>query len=496
MAINALTNSNSVLIQQLMDNRERLEDLQRQLGTGKKSETYRGLGQDVSTDVAFRQQISTVRGYQQTITRTTIRLNILDTTLSQVDDLVRDARGGINPNSFLDLGSGKTLAQQNAKIALGEVLSVLNTQADGRYVFSGRAAEQKPLAGIDAILDGQGTFAGLKQVISERQQADLGAGGLGRMTVATVTDTVTLAEDGAHPFGFKISSVDNNLANVTVTPTVGPPRSEDIQFTGLPVAGQTFTVNMALPDGTSTAVTLTASADPAVAGTFQIGATANATAANFDTALNAALISSAATVLDAASATQAGNEFFDTANGQPPQRVDGPPFDSATALRDGTPDTVAFYVGDNAADDPRKTSSARVDSSLVVDYGARANEEPLSQAIRSLAVFAAEDFSGTVAQDGDRYQELATRTRQALGFPAGKTSINNMHVQIVGVSQSVDSARQRHVAAEGILLQTVEEIEGISLEEVSAQILTLQTRLQASYQTTAILNQLSLTNFL
>lgn len=496
MALTGINTSSSFLIQHLVDSRERLDDLQRQLGTGRKSETFRGLGQDVSTDVAFRQQISVLEGYQQTISRVNIRLNVVDTTLSQVDELVREARGAIDPNAFLALGGDNTLAQQTAKISLGEALSVLNTEADGRFVYSGRDVEQRPLATIEAILDGEGTFAGLRQVIDERQQADLGASGLGRLTVGTVTDTVTLAEDGAHPFGFKIDAIQNNLSNVTVTSTAGPPRSEDIQFTALPGAGETLTVEALLPDGSRESITLTATTEASTEGTFQIGATADATAASFDAALNAALTRSASTALDAASAVEAGNNFFDTTGGQAPQRVDGPPFDSATALRDGTADTVAYYLGDNAADDARKTSSARIDGSLTVDYGARANEEPLSQALRSLAVFSAETFSETDPLDSDRYQELASRIRQNLSFPPGTVSINNLHVEIVGTSEAVESARQRHVAAEGILTQTVEDIEGISLEEVSAQIVTLQTRLQASYQTTSILNQLTLTNFI
>jgi len=496
MAINGITGSTSFFIQQLVNSRDKLDDLQRQLGSGLKSQTYRGLGQDVSTDVAFRQQISVLEGYQQTISRVSIRLDIVDTTLNQVDEVVREARGAIDPNTFVVLGQNKTLAQQSAENALGEVLSVLNTKADGRYVFSGRDVQQKPLAELGAILDGKGALAGLRQVVNERQQADLGAGGLGRLTVGTVTDTVTFAEDGAHPFGFKIEDIQNGLSNVAVVSTVGPPRSEAIQFTGLPGAGESFTVEALLPDGSREQITLTASSETAVEGTFQIGADPDATAANFDAALNVALAAAAATALDAASAVQAGNDFFNTENGAAPQRVDGPPFDSATALRDGTADTVTFYLGENLADNPRRTSSARVDSSLVVDYGARANEEPLSQAIRSLAVFAVETFSETNPQDRQRYQELSSRVRQTLAFPSGAESINQMHVEIVGVSQAVESARQRHVSAIGMLTQTVEDIEGINLEEVSAEIITLQTRLQASYQTTAILNKLTLTNFI
>ena len=42
----------------------------------------------------------------------------------------------------------------------------------------------------------------------------------------------------------------------------------------------------------------------------------------------------------------------------------------------------------------------------------------------------------------------------------------------------------------------VSNTEGINQNEVAAQILQLQTNLQASYQTTAMLSQLSLTKFL
>ena len=50
----------------------------------------------------------------------------------------------------------------------------------------------------------------------------------------------------------------------------------------------------------------------------------------------------------AASAVQAGNDFFNTDANNPPQRVDGPPFDTATAMIDGTPaNTVAWYTGDD-----------------------------------------------------------------------------------------------------------------------------------------------------
>ena len=58
---------------------------------------------------------------------------------------------------------------------------MLNTSADGRYLFSGRAVDQAPVETADHILNGDGLKAGLKQIIDERKQADLGASGLGRL---------------------------------------------------------------------------------------------------------------------------------------------------------------------------------------------------------------------------------------------------------------------------------------------------------------------------
>jgi hypothetical protein len=47
-----------------------------------------------------------------------------------------------------------------------------------------------------------------------------------------------------------------------------------------------------------------------------------------------------------------------------------------------------------------------------------------------------------------------------------------------------------------MLTDLLQSVEGVTPEEVGAQILSMQTSLQASLQTTAILSKLSLVNFL
>ena len=55
------------------------------------------------------------------------------------------------------------------------MVGILNTQVGDRYIFSGSAIDTPAVASADDILNGTPGKAGLKQVIAERQQADLGA---------------------------------------------------------------------------------------------------------------------------------------------------------------------------------------------------------------------------------------------------------------------------------------------------------------------------------
>ena len=112
-----------------------------------------------------------------------------------------------------------------------------------------------------------------------------------------------------------------------------------------------FTFN--LPDGTTASVQLTASsANPPPAGSFTIGATPTATAGNLNTALNTAIGTLANTTLVAASAVEAGHDFFDpagTATGSVVNNKLAAPITGATALSGGAgTDSIStnFAAGD------------------------------------------------------------------------------------------------------------------------------------------------------
>jgi flagellar hook-associated protein 3 FlgL len=329
-------------------------------------------------------------------------------------------------------------------------------------------------------------------------QADQGSDGRGRLlTPAASGDVVTLAEDAASPFGFKLAGASTSVAGATVSgPSGTPPASLSVDFGGTnPPDGATVQVQLTLPDGTSSLISLTASsAVPPPAGSFAIGATAADTAANLASALDTKIQGLAKTDLVAASAVQTSNEFFAD---DPPQRVAGPPFATATSLRNATAtDTVRWYTGDNGTGDPRATMSARVDDSITVNYGIRANEVALRTSVQNMATFAAMSFSGSDPSASARYSALAQRIGSNIAPNPNVQQISSIQTEIAGANDLANSAKTLIGDKTPILQSVVDSIQNADPNQVGEQLLALETQMQASLQTTSMLSKLSLVNFI
>ncbi len=124
-----------------------------------------------------------------------------------------------------------------------------------------------------------------------------------------------VAEDVAgSPFGMKLGSVTSSLTNATVAGPSGSPPSVSVDLTaGNPNSGDQISFAFNLPDGTTESIQLTASsATPTPTGSFAIGTTTALTTANLNAALNSAISTLANTKLVAASAVEAGDNFFNT----------------------------------------------------------------------------------------------------------------------------------------------------------------------------------------
>jgi flagellar hook-associated protein 3 FlgL len=215
------------------------------------------------------------------------------------------------------------------------------------------------------------------------------------------------------------------------------------------------------------------------------------------TALSQGVGKLANTELVGASAVAAGNDFFNTDASHPPQRVDGPPFDTATQAKDGTSaDTVSWYMGDNATDDPRSTAQARADTALTVNYGARANEQALRNSVQSVALFVATSFQPSDPNGAGQYKALTQRLNSALVGSANQQTVTDLAGELAGAQIAINNAKDRHDQSGTTLQNLLQSVEGAPQEQVASQILALQTSLQATLQTTALLLKTSLVNYL
>jgi flagellar hook-associated protein 3 FlgL len=707
MTVSGVGTTAAFVAQSLTSLRAQLDDLQRQLSTGQKVTTYAGISSQAQLLVGLNAQLGAISSFTDSNNTVQTRLSIAQTTLTQFDSISATVQSSAMLSNYAAGPNGQTVDQTFAGNQLDQLLNLLNTQADGRYIFSGAAVDQASVASSSTILNGTPTQAGFKQIMSERNQADLGANGLGRLVIPaagtaparmigsggtlapdaparvvglndvsalssaggtlvingqniviapgtsaqTIVNAVNLQTGttnvsaslnasnqfvltgvnanvlvdttgttaglqaelgitagpsnptnlltqglagktltitvGANPtlnitfgnlpgqistlaglnaalaslsggtasvdtgngnlsiaalsnadtitvggtaapatfglasalalptagtrvsvsedvspsvFGFKLAGANSTLTGANVTGPTGTPPAINVDFSVNPSAGDKIIYTFNLPDGTTHDLTMTATtASPAPTDQFTIGANPAATAANLQAALTQSIKTLAGTQLTAASAIAAAHNFFDIDVGQPPMRVAGPPFATATTLVAGTPaNTVTWYTGEMSATPARNSVTARVDRTTVVPYGVRANEQGLRSVIENVAVFAAMTFAPGNPNNTAAYSALGQRVSLALNVQpgAGVQTSQNIETELANAQNSIDATTTQQKQTQATLQNFIQGITGISNETVASEILTLQTQLQASLQTTAMLSKLSLVNYL
>ncbi|WP_421861635.1 flagellin [Parvibaculum sp.] len=497
MQISTLSQS-LALRNSINDMRAQFDDLQRQLSTGLKTDSYAKLGTNRNTVLSLTHQLGQLSTYTNTIAKSQMRIEVMSTSLSRVNDIVSETKTSMVTSGFDLVNGSQTGAQVQAAMSFDEMVNLLNLQVEDRYLFGGTETQTRPVALPDEIQNGSGDKAGLKQFVDERAQADLGADGLGRLTLGTAGTTVTLAED-ADPsvFGFKIADVQSTLTNANVTGPAGSPAGVDVEFTDVPAAGDKISFELDLPDGTSTTVTLTATTNsPPEEGEFTIGGDAATTSANFQAALDTSLKREANVSLKAASAVEAANNFFDYEAGGVPQRVDGPPFDSATGLRDATADDTVFWYSGDLGPNAGKDFTAQIDDGRQLSYGARADQDSIRDTLKMSALLSAVEYNDAEdAEQRDSYRELTARAGQVLNFE-GTQSVESIVTNLGLASATLENTQNRHDATMATANEILGDIQNADPYEVGVKLTTLETQLQASYQVTAMLSQLSLVNFI
>jgi len=140
----------------------------------------------------------------------------------------------------------------------------------------------------------------------------------------------------------------------------------------------------------------------------------------------------------------------------------------------------------------------RADEFTDVPYGVQANENGLALLMRSLAVLSAQSYSGTDPNEAGRLVEIDARVRDltADSNDLSSSSIEGITLDL-GLAQVLMGRAEERQDQQKVALETMlGEIENVSIEEVAMRLISLQTRLEASYQAAAIVSRLSLVNYL
>ncbi|GAB5388716.1 MAG: hypothetical protein Alpg2KO_16840 [Alphaproteobacteria bacterium] len=155
--------------------RTQIADLQRQISSGKKSETHAGLGPDIRLSLDLRARISSIETYDRNINRAQFRLNTADAALTRIGEIAQEMRD--DALSTLNGGDpNMELFQTRARAAVNEVTQLMNTRVDGRYIFSGIDTDTEPMSDTGPLFTAvQGFVAGYTDATAAADYANVQA---------------------------------------------------------------------------------------------------------------------------------------------------------------------------------------------------------------------------------------------------------------------------------------------------------------------------------
>ncbi len=174
-----------------------------------------------------------------------------------------------------------------------------------------------------------------------------------------------------------------------------------------------------------------------------------------------------------------------------------PNYATATSLTNGTPaDTVFWYTGENGSTPALQTAVAQVGPSMSVAYGMRANEPAITTLIANVAVLAATTYSASDPNAAASYQALSHSVAANLSPQSGTQSIDDIEADLANAQTTVKEATTLNTQTQNTLQNMLQGIDGVNLNQIGEEILTLQNNLSASMSVTARLAQMSLVNYL
>jgi flagellar hook-associated protein 3 FlgL len=133
---------NSLVLYYMQQNQSNLDNLNTQISTGDKAQTYSQIPQQTSQLVDLRTETAQQQGFTNTITVLSTRMQTMSLSLQQIESSVSAFAAQLPGSAFSQ--SNPTISQQAAGL-LQQVAGYLNVQDGSGYVFGGTDTSTPPV---------------------------------------------------------------------------------------------------------------------------------------------------------------------------------------------------------------------------------------------------------------------------------------------------------------------------------------------------------------
>lgn len=201
----------------LIDLQKRLGRFQTQLTTGKKSQDFKGLGNQAISSLQARAEIRSIETFQNNITNADRRMEQMLSTLGTAQNQIRDVRNALNTQMQEGEFEDIEVVQDLANKTFDFLKDLINERDGDRYLFSGADTQAKPLQDNGLFETYLGEFVPDENNVSNPPQSASGI--LGQWGDGTITTDQFIAQYRNTPettIGYSASLANDTANNVFV----------------------------------------------------------------------------------------------------------------------------------------------------------------------------------------------------------------------------------------------------------------------------------------
>ena len=215
--------ANTILISRFLQTQRTLYDLEVQVGTEKRSQTYSGLALSSQRLINIENTKSSLERFNSNNDQAQLRLDVQTTALSGIRNAISNFRENLFQFSNGDLTDPERVEQIQADAfrALKDVQNLLNTEADGRYIFGGATVRTEPVSfGLSTVAAFQEIYDGARVSIPTTRDAHLENFSISRNSSTLNPAYLTFEQADGGTGKSRINSSVDQFSNIEVGTTI------------------------------------------------------------------------------------------------------------------------------------------------------------------------------------------------------------------------------------------------------------------------------------